>query len=936
MLKGGAGHADTGYGRASFEQERICDVNSSQNSPSANPRHASLLQREQSPWRVRSPRATEVRHAALVDLAGGGSPVKLKAQSLSSSGSTSARGCSSPARWRQAPAGALSPIPILQGSSSVASSPTPPPRHLSSSRDGSSANGSSRLAGDEAGADVLQHATLQQQQQQQQQQAGAGAGDNSPRPHQYSSLGARLANNPSYQNLPLDVASLDGHTQSCDTPDSNCSAHSTGSVMLESPHQPATTRFKPRPPGSSSGSASSAPHSSTPAIAAAGSSGSVTSIASVASAGGASGAASSLQPHPPPPQSVRKASKPLSAGAVASLPEVGSPHVSGPLHSMGSFTAGPERCSDSPVPGSSTGAGGSSDQGGSGVVPFRRSNYRLSLAAADLPGSSGNKPVPLFSPAFRHSLMGLSSAGTELGSNPNNKTPLHEAVSLGYVSMVRMLLAAGSDPNLGPEKQGGPLLQAAGVGASEIVQLLLGAGARVDATDAQGRTALHHACGGGHVEVARLLISRGAALTARTLDGETPLDLARPAVQLALCCGPDERSPTAAQAEAARSSQLASTAQQQQQQQQQQGGSAHAAAAAAAAAVSGGSSAGSRWGSRVASALSSETGEHASSAPLDQLPEERAPTPPSMDLQMGDMEWTCGRLLGEGAYGKVFEGLNKRTGELMAVKALTLLGRPDSEAVRNQLQELTQELHMYKQLKHAHIVGYIDARFDTSTNTLYIFLENVPGGSIASMLQRFGGPFPENVARNYTRQLLLGLEYLHSQLIVHRDVKGGNALLTTSGIVKLADFGASKIHKAGDGGSSSSGSAEGGDACRSVLAQSLRGSACWMAPEVVRGQGYGRKADIWSLGCTVLEMLSGKHPWPDIDNQFAVMLAIHNATQGPPRPPGLSPLANDFLDHCFRMNPNDRSSAEQLLTHAWVAGQGSNPTRTRASLSQEV
>ncbi|KAF6264191.1 ankyrin repeat-containing domain protein [Scenedesmus sp. NREL 46B-D3] len=104
-----------------------------------------------------------------------------------------------------------------------------------------------------------------------------------------------------------------------------------------------------------------------------------------------------------------------------------------------------------------------------------------------------------------------------------DKTPLHEAVSLGCVSMVRMLLAAGSDPNLGPQKQGGPLLQAAGVGASEVVQLLLGAGARVDATDAQGRTALHHACGGGHVEAARLLISRGAALTARTLDGETPM-----------------------------------------------------------------------------------------------------------------------------------------------------------------------------------------------------------------------------------------------------------------------------------------------------------------------------------------------------------------------------------------------------------------------------
>lgn len=100
-------------------------------------------------------------------------------------------------------------------------------------------------------------------------------------------------------------------------------------------------------------------------------------------------------------------------------------------------------------------------------------------------------------------------------------------------------------------------------------------------------------------------------------------------------------------------------------------------------------------------------------------------------------------------------------------------------------------------------------------------------------------------------------------------MKGGNALLTTSGIVKLADFGASKIHKAGDGGSSSSGSAEGGDACRSVLAQSLRGSACWMAPEVVRGQGYGKCVRRCMVRACMTESSAA------VDMGFAVWLAPH-------------------------------------------------------------
>ncbi|KAF6264192.1 hypothetical protein COO60DRAFT_223627 [Scenedesmus sp. NREL 46B-D3] len=294
---------------------------------------------------------------------------------------------------------------------------------------------------------ALQHATLQQQQQQ------TGAGDNSPRPHHFSSIAARLANNPSYQNLPLDVASLDGHTQSCDTPDSNCSAQSAGSVMLESPHQPATTRFKPRPPGgSNSGSASSTPQSSTPGIA-----GSVTSTASLASAssggcgvGSAGGAASSLQPHPPPPQSARKASKPMSGGAMASLSEVGSPRVQPPLHPMGSCVSF-ERCTDSPVPGS--GAVGINDQGGGSScgVSFRRRTYSVAPAAADVPGGS-----KLGSAFMRQaSLMGLNSAGPEGGSNPNSPVGIARTSSSNGGCLLGISMSRQDSGGLGDLLNGG-------------------------------------------------------------------------------------------------------------------------------------------------------------------------------------------------------------------------------------------------------------------------------------------------------------------------------------------------------------------------------------------------------------------------------------------------------------------------------------------------
>eukprot|EP00798_Chlamydomonas_sp_ICE-L_P009237 gene9237-16387_t len=193
----------------------------------------------------------------------------------------------------------------------------------------------------------------------------------------------------------------------------------------------------------------------------------------------------------------------------------------------------------------------------------------------------------------------------------------------------------------------------------------------------------------------------------------------------------------------------------------------------------------------------------------------------------------------------VFAGLNQQTGELMAVKVLEIITKNGqcSKEVLSQLEELKKELDLYKTLKHRHVVGYIDALFDATTSTLYIFLEFVPGGSIASMLER----------------------------TVHRDVKGDNILVSRDGIVKLADG-----------------------------MKSIKGSVFWMAPEVIKGTGYGRRADVWSLGCTVVEMMTGKRPWMNLDNQWSAMFTIAKTEEGPPRPKGCSDSALDFLNLCLK------------------------------------
>eukprot|EP00898_Chlorokybus_atmophyticus_P007254 jgi/Chlat1/752/Chrsp104S01223 len=268
----------------------------------------------------------------------------------------------------------------------------------------------------------------------------------------------------------------------------------------------------------------------------------------------------------------------------------------------------------------------------------------------------------------------------------------------------------------------------------------------------------------------------------------------------------------------------------------------------------------------------------------------------------GEIQWLKGELLGEGAYGKVFAGLNQATGELMAVKQLKLMDESRGPEHIKYMAALEHELSLYKTLRDEHIVGYLAWMKDLKENCLYIFLEYVAGGSIASMLERFG-KFSEDLVRRYTRQVLQGLDYLHCQNIIHRDMKGGNVLISRNGTVKLADFGAAKAFN------------------ESTLTngfKSIRGSVFWMAPEVIKGTGYGRRADIWSVGCTVVEMLTASHPWPEMDNSWSAIFHIAQAKSGPPIPDGVSPTCRDFLERCFQLDERLRPTAAELLEHQFV------------------
>ncbi|CAI8507936.1 unnamed protein product [Hanseniaspora opuntiae] len=322
--------------------------------------------------------------------------------------------------------------------------------------------------------------------------------------------------------------------------------------------------------------------------------------------------------------------------------------------------------------------------------------------------------------------------------------------------------------------------------------------------------------------------------------------------------------------------------------------------------------------------------------------------------------WIKGSKLGAGSYGNVFLGLNSKNGTLMAVKQVPFVqdvpeqeisqnneGNSDENATDEEKQKknndkkrigvkmveaLEKEIELLQNLKHENIVEYLG--YSNEDGFLNIFLEYVPGGSISQMLSSYG-PLEESLIRSFVKQILVGISYLHRKNVIHRDIKGANILIDTQGVVKITDFGISTklstkvrnqwMKKNPD------------ESEENERKASLQGSVYWMAPEVVKQVTITSKADIWSIGCVIIEMCTAKHPFPEYSQMQALFKIGTNVVPKLPsqeefenerrlhasrykhnRVTDLSNKGRVFLSKCLVLDFQRRPNSVELLNNTWL------------------
>jgi mitogen-activated protein kinase kinase kinase len=251
--------------------------------------------------------------------------------------------------------------------------------------------------------------------------------------------------------------------------------------------------------------------------------------------------------------------------------------------------------------------------------------------------------------------------------------------------------------------------------------------------------------------------------------------------------------------------------------------------------------------------------------------------------------------LGSGSHGKVFKSFDTLERKLVAIKLI-----PCTEAVE-------AEARILMMMDHQYIVRYQNVI--QKDNNMYLIMEYCEGNNLSFFRKAWKSEkLKEDKIRIIGRQILIGLAYLHAHHIVHRDIKPENIFLTGKGIVKIGDFGEAHLYGYNDR--------------KKFDLSSLLGTVSFMAPECLHDSNAGSSADIWSFGCLLFFLITGKRPWADLDDNLAIL--YHMAmTEDRPHSESLKDTSDELkevLDRCFIRNPKTRPTAVNLLESQFFAG----------------